>query len=186
LQFEGPRDDHGNRIVLVLPASERFVDCGFRVVELIRGLALIEGRSPGDVIHDILSSPVSICDTEIKAAKLKVHPDCEPALTKLLINAAVVGRAAKSGFNRGSLFACVGEIGEMLAQPKNLSGSNKAKRAVIWRICQKIMALGNAQLDKEEAEKGFWNAARNGYLTDWIMETATSQELDQQRASRAQ
>jgi hypothetical protein len=113
-----------------------------------------------------------------------LRPDGEQELTKLLVDAAVVVEAAKSGFNQSSLFACVGEIGEMLAQSRNLTGSNKAKRAVIWRISQKILTLANSQLDREEADRGFWNAARDRYLTDWILKTATSERLEKEPASR--
>jgi hypothetical protein len=62
LLFEGPLDDDGEPIVLLLPATERTAkergsDYYQRIIELITSLASIEDRYAVDVLNDILRQP---------------------------------------------------------------------------------------------------------------------------------
>ena len=55
LVFEGPADDDGQSVVLVLPSSEQLRDFSLRVEELIAALSILEDRPPCDILCDILS-----------------------------------------------------------------------------------------------------------------------------------
>jgi hypothetical protein len=57
LVFEGPVDDDGQRIVQVLPSSERLRDYLLRVEELIAALSVLEDRPAADILSDILTAP---------------------------------------------------------------------------------------------------------------------------------
>lgn len=59
LVFEGPTDDDGQPIVLVLPSSEQMRDFSLRVEELIVALSILEDRPPRDILSDILSEGVA-------------------------------------------------------------------------------------------------------------------------------
>jgi hypothetical protein len=56
LVFEGPKDDDGETIIQVLPASERLKDYRMRLENLIGALAVIEDRPAADVLTDMLAS----------------------------------------------------------------------------------------------------------------------------------
>jgi hypothetical protein len=52
--FEGPLDDDGKPIVLLVPATKKGRDYFQRIIELISSLAVIEDRYAVDVLNDIL------------------------------------------------------------------------------------------------------------------------------------
>ena len=54
LLFQGPNDDSGHPLQIVLPQRLDFVDSILRLTEAINTLALIEDRSSSDIIHSII------------------------------------------------------------------------------------------------------------------------------------
>src|ERR1700730_5991844 len=55
IAFEGPKDDNGERIILVLPAHKEFLDAKERIADAINLLAAIERIPPENVIQKIRS-----------------------------------------------------------------------------------------------------------------------------------
>lgn len=55
IAFEGPKDDNGERIILVLPAHNEFLDVKERLADAINLLAAIERIPPDNVIQKIRS-----------------------------------------------------------------------------------------------------------------------------------
>ncbi len=54
LVFEGPKDDDGEPILLVLPSSEQLRDYRMRLADLIGALSVIESRPAVDILSDML------------------------------------------------------------------------------------------------------------------------------------
>ena len=52
--FEGPKDDDGEPIVPVVPASEQLRDFRDRVEELLGALSVLEDRAARDILNDLL------------------------------------------------------------------------------------------------------------------------------------
>jgi hypothetical protein len=55
LVFEGPDDDDGDPLVLVLPSSEKARDYRLRLEDLFGALSVIEDRPAADVLSDVLA-----------------------------------------------------------------------------------------------------------------------------------
>jgi len=57
LVFEGPRDDSGEPIIQMLPASEKSADYRECLIRLITALAVVEDRAAPAVLDDVLQQP---------------------------------------------------------------------------------------------------------------------------------
>lgn len=57
LAFEAPTDSALGPAILYVPASEQSADYSQRILEVVTGLAEIEGRYAVDVLNDILHQP---------------------------------------------------------------------------------------------------------------------------------
>lgn len=67
LLFQGSEDDYGNPIQIVLPSSTEFWDSSLLLAKATNLLALLEERSPYDVMEEIESTPL-VGPTWIEAA----------------------------------------------------------------------------------------------------------------------
>jgi hypothetical protein len=55
LVFEGPKDDDGEPIILVLPSAERYKDYRMRIEDMIGALSIIEDRPAVAILKDMLA-----------------------------------------------------------------------------------------------------------------------------------
>jgi hypothetical protein len=60
LYFEGPADDEGKPIVLLVPASEQLRDYPQRVEEIVNSLAVIEQRPVAEIVRNIITPTCDI------------------------------------------------------------------------------------------------------------------------------
>lgn len=68
--FEGPEDDDGMPIDLVLPKEDDFQDSYLRLREAIDLISAIQGKSPHEVIQSIQDGPVSLSENlEVSTTK---------------------------------------------------------------------------------------------------------------------
>ena len=74
LVFSGPNDDEGEPIVQVLPSSERMRDYRMRLEGLIGALSVIENRSAGDILTDVLAHAHANGATAERSSSLPTKP----------------------------------------------------------------------------------------------------------------
>jgi hypothetical protein len=70
LLFQGPKDDFGEPIVLVLPASKQLSDWLRGVEVIITSLSVIHRRHPREILEEVLAIPVSNCVNEVVVEKV--------------------------------------------------------------------------------------------------------------------
>ncbi len=71
--FAGPRADDGESIVQILPLNERSREYPLRIEELLSSLSALEGRSPADILWDIIT------------------PDCDRVIFRIGPSPALLG-----------------------------------------------------------------------------------------------
>jgi hypothetical protein len=78
LYFEGPRDDHGNPIVQILPDSEQAADFPLRVHDLLASLSFVEQRPVEHILHELVgeaaAAPLRLTNRRAEAVRLFVAP----------------------------------------------------------------------------------------------------------------
>ena len=68
VRFEGPPDDDGHPIVLLMPASEQLSDYSRRVQELVASLAVIEQRPSAEIVRNIITPTCDILHFRLAGA----------------------------------------------------------------------------------------------------------------------
>ncbi len=164
--FEGVPDDRGKPIVLSVPSSERFADFAVRVQEVVNGLALIERRSPVEILREAVGAPTAIVPTEITIAGLALTPSGRSKLNPLL--AAADTMLASIDVGTGNLFDCAAEIAKILLEEESVTGPDESRKSAIWSICRKVLGLGGRHFRAEASSNGLWDSARKGDLEDWL------------------
>ena len=55
IYFEGPVDDDGRPLVLLLPASEHLRDYPLRIEEIVNTLSILENRPTAEIVRNIIT-----------------------------------------------------------------------------------------------------------------------------------
>lgn len=67
IRFEGPLDDEGQPLVLLLPFSEQLRDYSLRIEEILRTLSVLENRSTAETVRNIVTPTSDILHLRLES-----------------------------------------------------------------------------------------------------------------------
>jgi hypothetical protein len=71
IYFEGPLDDEGKPITLLVPASERLRDYELRVSEIIEALSAIEGKPEAEIARSVITPTCDILNVRLEGEETR-------------------------------------------------------------------------------------------------------------------
>lgn len=105
--FEGPKDDNGRPLEIILPSSDEYQDYYRRISEAINILAVIEGENKKNIInkissihHDVLKFRIISNDKNFDSISLKKAQEKIQALKELFMYGACSEKEEKPHFDR--------------------------------------------------------------------------------------